>query len=145
MFVTKDLTQFIPVIASPVSETEAASLLPMSLAFIGDGVHSLLVRTACTVGTEKSTCELHKEVVAEVCAKNQSVLTKVIAPHLTEIECDIFRRARNAKIHTSAKHAEMSEYRRASGFEAVLGFLYLTGKTERIAHLFSLVNSGGLI
>ena len=50
-----------------------------------------------------------------------------------EIEADVFRRASNCQIHTSAKHADRSEYRRASGFEAVIGYLYITGQNDRLA------------
>ena len=135
MRVKEDLIQFVPELKSPISHKEAVALPPMSLAFIGDSVHSLFVRSQVTIGSDKQTGELHKEVTKEVCATSQAMVAEHLLPKLNEIESDIFRRARNARIHTSAKHAEMSEYRRASGFEAVIGYLYLTGQTDRIVEL----------
>ncbi len=119
-------------ISNPVSEEEALKLHPMALAFIGDGVHSLYTRTKVTIGRNDKTGVLHKEVTKVVKAVAQADTAEKLLPFFDEIENDIFRRARNCKVQTSAKHADISEYRRASGFEAVLGFLYLTGKTERL-------------
>jgi ribonuclease-3 family protein len=138
MPVAKISAHLIPALAVPLDKSRAAALSPLALAFIGDGVHSLFVRSQCTVGTDKKTGELHKEVTAQVCAKNQSAMSEKLLNSLTDEEKDIFRRARNSKILTSAKHAEIAEYRKASGFEAVLGFLYLTGQTQRIAELLEI-------
>lgn len=137
MPVREDLTRFLPEIKTPITEQDALSLPPMSLAFIGDSVHSLFVRSQVTIGSDKQTGELHKEVIAHVCATSQSVIAEKLLPLFDTTESDIFRRARNARIHTSAKHAEISEYRRASGFEAVVGYLYLTGQTQRLAQLLT--------
>lgn len=125
--------QFLPRLAKPISKEEAQALPPMSLAFIGDSVHSLFVRSRVTIGSDKQTGELHKEVTKEVCAVNQAFIAEKLLPLLNKAEADIFRRARNSRIHTTAKHAEISQYRRASGFEAVLGYLYLVGDEERLA------------
>jgi len=138
MPVAKNSTELIPALSAPLDKKQASALSPMALAFIGDGVHSLLVRSLCTVGSNKKTGELHREVTSQVCAKNQSAMSQRLLGALTDEEKDIFRRARNSKILTSAKHAEIAEYRKASGFEAVLGFLYLTGRTQRIADLLEL-------
>lgn len=129
---------FIPILDNPITENEAFKMLPMSLAFIGDSVHSMIVRTQLTIGNEKHTNVLHKEVSSVVCAKYQAKILDKIKSELTETESDIFRRTRNSRIHTTAKHATNGEYRKASGFEAVIGFLYLTGQTERMCFLLEL-------
>ena len=116
----------------PISKEEALSLHPMALAFIGDAVQSLYARTRVTVGRTVKTGTLHQEVIKVVSAISQSAEAEKLLPLFDETEQDIFRRARNCKIQTSAKHAEMSEYRRASGLEAVLGYLYLIGNEERL-------------
>lgn len=119
-------------LAKPISKEEALALHPMALAFIGDAVQSLYTRTRVTVGNTSKTGALHHEVIKVVSAISQSAEAEKLLPLFDETEQDVFRRARNCKVQTSAKHADMSEYRRASGLEAVLGYLYLTGETERL-------------
>lgn len=122
-------------LSNPVAKEEANKMHPMALAFIGDAVQSLYTRTMVSIGTSEKTGPLHEEVTKIVKAVSQSKTAEELLPSFTEEEHDIFRRARNCKIQTSAKHAKMDEYRRASGFEAVLGFLYITGQTERLTQL----------
>ena len=110
----------------------------MSLAFIGDAVQSLYTRTRVTVGeTLKKTGALHKEVTQVVKAVAQASEVEKLLPLFDEDEKDLFRRARNCKVQTSAKHADPAEYRKASGFEAVIGYLYLTGNTARLFEFLS--------
>ena len=116
----------------PIPKEEALTLHPMALAFVGDAVQSLHTRTRVTVGNTSKTGALHHEVIKVVSAISQSAEAEKLLPLFDETEQDIFRRARNCKVQTSAKHADKSEYRRASGLEAVLGYLYLTGNTERM-------------
>lgn len=114
------------------------ALHPMSLAFIGDAVQSLYTRTRVTVGaTLKKTGALHREVTKVVKAVSQAAEVQKLLPLFDEDEQDIFRRARNCKVQTSAKHADPAEYRKASGFEAVIGYLYLTGNTQRLFEFLS--------
>ncbi len=141
-FVKNSILNLIPIIAKPISKEDAFKLPPMSLAFIGDSVHSLLSRSLVTIGNEKHTNELHKEVTKDVCAKKQAIYAEILLEHFDETEKDIFRRARNSRIHTTAKHAAISEYRKASGFEAVIGFLYLTQQTTRLVELLEIANIG---
>lgn len=123
---------------TPISRDEANKIHPMALAFIGDGVHSLYTRTRVTIGSTEKTGALHKEVTRVVKAVAQSAVAEKLMPLFNEDEHDVFRRARNCKIQTSAKHAEIGEYRRASGFEAVLGYLYLTGETDRLMYFLEI-------
>jgi ribonuclease-3 family protein len=118
--------------SSPISQDEALKLHPMTLAFIGDAVQSLYARTRISLTSSSKTGILHKEVTKVVKAVAQAQVAENLLPLFDEVEADVFRRARNCHIQTSAKHAERSEYRRASGFEAVLGYLYITGNNERL-------------
>jgi ribonuclease-3 family protein len=118
--------------SSPISQDEALKLHPMTLAFIGDAVQSLYARTRISLTSSSKTGILHKEVTKVVKAVAQAQVAESLLPLFDEVEEDVFRRARNCHIQTSAKHADRSEYRRASGFEAVLGYLYITGNNERL-------------
>ena len=112
---------------------------PMALAFVGDAVHTLFVRTLVTEEHGAAhTGELHRMTTGAVAAGAQAAASDRIAPLFDETEADIFRRARNCRIQTSAKHAEPAEYRRASGLEAVFGILYLTGQTQRLNNFLAL-------
>ena len=106
---------------------------PMTLAFIGDAVQSLYARTRISLSSTSKTGILHKEVTKVVKAVHQAQVAERLMEELDDIEADVFRRARNCQIQTSAKHAERGEYRRASGFEAVLGYLYITGQNDRLS------------
>lgn len=119
-------------IKTKLAESDALNLPPLSLAFIGDSVQSLYERSLVTIGSDLPTGKLHSMVTQKVKAVSQADKVKHLMDKMTDVEADLFRRARNSRIHTSAKHAEIGEYRYASGYEAVLGFLYLTGQTDRL-------------
>ncbi len=118
-----------------LSPEGARNLNPVVLAFVGDAVYSLYVREKLVRGTDFKTGMLQKLASQKVSAHGQSELTEKILPALTEDEADIFRRGRNAKKTTRSKHASVGEYNRSTGFEAVLGYLYLTGQYQRIDFL----------
>ena len=113
----------------------ARNLSPVVLAFVGDAVYSLYVREKLVLGTDFKTGTLQKLSSRQVSAKWQSELIERLLPALTEEEADIFRRGRNAKKSTRSKHASVGEYNRSTGFEALIGYLYLTGRHERIEEL----------
>ena len=118
---------------TPISTEDALKMHPMTLAFIGDAVQSLYARTRISLTSSSKTGILHKEVTKVVKAVAQAQTAEKLMETFDEIEADVFRRARNCQIQTSAKHADRSEYRRASGFEAVLGYLYITGQNDRLS------------
>ena len=120
---------------STVSVQKAKNLSPVTLAFVGDAVYSLYVREKLVLSTDFNTGELQKLTAAEVSAHGQSELLEKILPLFTEDETDVFKRGRNAKKSTRSKNASVLEYNRSTGFEAVLGFLYLTGQYQRISYL----------
>ena len=118
-----------------ITEKEARILSPVTLAFVGDAVYSLYVRERLVLSTDFNTGTLQKLTSAEVSAHGQSELLEKIQPLFTEEENDIFKRGRNAKKSTRSKSASVAEYNRSTGFEAVLGYLYLTGQYQRISRL----------
>ncbi len=122
-------------IEEAISPDEALAMHPISLAFIGDSVQSLYCRAKVSIGSASKTGVLHKMVTNYVKAVSQAKTIDRIFDTLTDAEHDIFRRARNCRVQTSAKHAELAEYRKASGFEAILGYLYLIGDTERLRYM----------
>lgn len=117
---------------------EAAQISPVTLAFVGDAVYSLYVRERLTLEVGGKTSDLQRASVKVVSAKGQSAFMDKVLPALTEEEADVFRRGKNAKKNTKSKSASHLEYNRSTGFEAVIGYLYLTGKTERMKELFAL-------
>ncbi len=108
---------------------------PLTLAYIGDAVYELIVRTICVKQANCQTQKLHQRVTACVSAKAQAKMAAALEPLLTEEEAGVFRRGRNSKPYTKAKNASMEEYLAATGFEAVVGYLYLTREYERLNEL----------
>lgn len=118
-----------------ISKESARQLSPVTLAFVGDAVYSLYVREREVLRSDDKLSELQKRTSAAVSAKGQSDLLMEIESRFTDEEEEIFHRGRNAKKSTKAKNASVVDYNRSTGFEAVLGFLYLSGQYERIARL----------
>ena len=121
----------------PLTKNEARQISPVTLAFLGDAVYSLYVRERLTVENGGKAADLQRVASKVVSAQGQSEFLEKLLPLFTEEEADVFRRGKNAKKATKSKSASNLEYSRSTGFEAVLGYLYLTGKTERITELLS--------
>ncbi len=120
----------------PVPSERAKQMNPVVLAFVGDAVYTLLVRQMLALSSGCKTGELNKRASEVVSAHGQSERLGRVLPLLTEEEEEIYRRGRNAKKLTRSKHATAAEYTRSTGLEAVVGYLYLTGRTDRIEELF---------
>lgn len=120
---------------STVSEREAKNLSPVTLAFLGDAVYSLYVREKYVLKADYPSGTLQKLTSGEVSAHGQNVTLERVKDTFNEAEEAIFRRGRNAKKSTHSKNATLSEYNNSTGFEAVLGYLYLTGQYARIEEL----------
>ena len=105
---------------------------PIVLAFVGDAVYSLFVREKLVFGSDCKTGELNKLATSYVKATAQAEFIKEIMPLLTEEELAVFKRGRNAKKPSKSKSASVAEYNMSTGFEAVLGFLYMSGDYERL-------------
>ena len=112
---------------------------PLALAYIGDAVYDLMIRTVVVERANRCANDLHRATVQYVKAGAQAQIIEALLPILTQEEEAVYRRGRNANPHTVAKNASRSDYRKATGFEALIGFLYLTGQFER---MFSLVKQG---
>ena len=120
------------------------TLSPLALAFVGDGVYSLMVREKLLSEANRPVNDLHKMAVKAVRAEAQSAAMDRLLPLLTEEEEAVFKRGRNAKKPTKSKSATAAEYNRSTGFEAVLGFLHLTGQAARIEKLLSYIDETAL-
>lgn len=119
-----------------ISEANAVSML--GLAHVGDGVYELLTRTMlCAKGYTKVT-DLHRRTVAIVNAPAQAKAAERILPVLHEDELAVYKRGRNTKVNSIPQKADIGQYHAATGLEALFGWLYLTGRTERISELFAL-------
>ena len=122
-----------------LEDQDLRSYSPLTLAYIGDGVYELIIRT---ILVKKGNCpvnRLHKKASSLVKAGAQSAIMEVIEEKLTPEELSVYRRGRNAHSPTMAKHATMADYRRATGFEALMGYLYLK---EDYTRMFTLVRMG---
>jgi ribonuclease-3 family protein len=111
------------------------SYSPLALAYIGDAVYDLLIRTEVVAKGNCQVNKYHKQVSSIVKAQSQAELVHVLLDELTEEEQDVYRRGRNANSYTKAKNASMGNYHRATGFEALIGYLYLTEQYSRITDL----------
>ena len=123
----------IPAASAPVTAQRAAALSPTTLAFVGDGVQSLYVRARLALCHEAKSGALHKLSVRSVSAAAQARSVERLLSEFTEDELSVYKRARNAKTGSVSKNAQVVDYRKATGLEAVLGYLYLSGQTERLA------------
>ncbi len=108
---------------------------PLALAYMGDAVYDLVIRTVVVERANRSANQLHRDAVKYVKAKAQAEIIQALLPELTEEEAAVYRRGRNAKPHTTAKNATLAEYKMATGFEALMGYLYLTDRQERMLTL----------
>ena len=122
-----------------LKDPDIRSYSPLMLAYIGDGVYELVIRT---ILVKKGNCpvnRIHRKASSLVKASAQSAIMEKIEEHLTQEEHDIYRRGRNAHSPTMAKHATMADYRRATGFEALMGYLYLK---EEYTRMLTLIRMG---
>ena len=110
---------------------------PLTLAYLGDAVYEMVIRTICVKRTNMQTQKLHRKVTGYVSAKAQAKMMDALAGELTEEEESIYRRGRNSKPYTKAKNASMEEYLKATGFEALVGYLYLQKEYERMNALLA--------
>ena len=120
-------------------ETDVDSYSPLVLAYMGDCVYDLIIKSMVVSRGNKQVHRLHEETSSYVQASAQSLMMRTIQQHLTEEEHAVYRRGRNTKSVSPAKNQSITDYRRATGFEALLGYLFLK---ERYARLMELVRIG---
>lgn len=116
-------------------EVDIRTYSPLTLAYIGDAVFEIIIRTLIVERGQRAANTLHKHTTRIVCAQTQAKLIDAVYGHLTEEEQEIYRRGKNTKLHSTAKNASLADYRRATGFEALCGYLFLRDDTERILWL----------
>lgn len=121
-----------------LEDVDIRTYSPLTLAYIGDGIFELVIRSLLVGQGNLPVAKFHRKASSLVNAGAQSAMAGRIKEHLTEEELRVFRRGRNANSPTMAKHATMSEYRRATGLEALMGYLYLEGRLDRLLELVKL-------
>lgn len=121
-----------------LSEVNAKQYSPLTLAYIGDCIYDLVIRTIVVSKANAPVNKLHREVSSLVKANAQMRMLHAIEGEFTEEEMAVYKRGRNAKSFTSAKNATIVDYRTATGLEALVGYLYLNNQMDRIVELIEL-------
>lgn len=122
-----------------LSESEANSYSPLSLAFLGDSVYDTYVREYLLKKANMPVAKLHSAKIRLVCAEFQSEVFEIFLERLTEHELAVMKRGRNATGNTVPKHADAAQYRRATAVECLFGYLHITGQRARLDELFESV------
>jgi len=135
VFFAKNMN-FQEIFSQPLADTKELS--PIVLAFVGDGVHTLYVRDRVVKNSNLLVNSCHKLSSKHCNAKAQAGKLDVIKDILTEEEQDIVRRARNAKVNNIAKNADLETYKKATSFEALVGYLYLKGDYKRLKQILDM-------
>lgn len=118
-----------------IKEADIKTISPLTFAFIGDCIYDLVIRSLVVGKANTSSSSLHKKKSQIVKAQSQRESFEKIESILTQDELDVYKRGRNAKTHTSAKNASKTDYHIATGFEALMGYLYMSGQTARMLEL----------
>ncbi len=118
-----------------VEKADIRTYSPLALAYIGDAVYDLWIRTYLVADGRNDPDRLHKKATRYVSAVAQSAIIKAMSDDLSEEEQRTVKRGRNAKPHSTAKNASVADYLNATGFECLIGYLYLKGETDRISML----------
>ena len=121
-----------------MEKKEVDAISNLGLAHMGDGVFEILCRASLCARGEKTLERLHRETIAMVKAPAQAEFADRLLPHLTEEELTYYRRGKNAHVHAVPKNATREQYAKATGLEALIGALYLLGRTHRLNELFQL-------
>ena len=128
---------------SPEMQTQDVNKISMlGLAHVGDAVYELLTRTMLCERGHSSVSELHRLTVSMVNAPAQARAAERLIPVLTDDELSVYRRGRNTKVNSVPHNADIGQYHAATGLEALFGWLYLLGRTERINELFNIITGG---
>lgn len=134
---TKTVENLSNMIKNNIKDIEIKMFNPPLLAYIGDAVFELFIRTLVVAEGSSQAGEAHKKAVSFVKAKSQAKIIEGIHDYLTEEEKRIVKRGRNAKTGSMPRHAEVMEYKYATGFECLLGYLYLNGQIIRLFEILS--------
>ena len=121
-----------------IADVDIRTYSPLTLAYIGDGIFDVVIRSIVVGRGNTPVNQLHHKTSHIVKPHSQAMMAEVLLDEMTDTEKDIYRRGRNAKSHTMAKNATVMDYRSATGFEALMGYLYLTDEMDRILELISI-------
>ena len=124
----------------PVQDVNRISML--GLAHVGDAVYELLYRSKLCTDGHTAVAEMHRMTVAFVRAEAQAEAAAKLLPVLTQEEASVYKRGRNAKVNSVPHNADIGQYHAATGLEALFGWLYLLGRTDRINELFNIITGG---
>ena len=128
--------------STQLTKDEIRNISSIGLAHLGDAVFELLVRSYLCAHGKATGKGLHRATIELVCAPAQARFAEKILPQLTEEELAVFRRGRNANVHSIPRHASRAEYQQATALEALVGWLYLQGEKDRINELFCMMLEG---
>lgn len=132
---------FTPFVDNPIDDAAVRQMDALALAYVGDAVQSLYVRTREASANPAGAGELHHRSVKKVCAEAQAKVVDHVRALFSTEEDEVYRMARNHKTKSSAKNASVASYHKATGIEAVWGYLYLTGQNARLEQLLALAYS----
>lgn len=118
-----------------IGEVDVRSYSPLTLAYIGDAIYDVIIRTVVVERANRPANDLHKTTIQYVKAQTQAAMVEILQDVLSEEEEAVYKRGRNAKSNHTAKNASIAEYRKATGLEALLGYLYLQDRMDRILFL----------
>ncbi|MBR1747942.1 MAG: ribonuclease III [Clostridia bacterium] len=135
----KKIDLFVPRCADVRDEKELADYGVLVLSLVGDGVHTLFLRCALSASERYRNEDLHARVAEYAKAESQAKDAKTLLPYLSETEKRVYNRGKNAHFKTVPKHATKYEYSLATAFEALTGYLYLSGKTDRLCELYKIL------
>ena len=126
-----------------LSDGEVRALSSLALAHVGDAVYELMVRCRLAKGGEGTAHNMHRAAVKLVAAPKQAEIAERLLPHFTDEELTVFKRGRNAKVNSVPQAASVKQYHEATALEALFGYLYLKGRTERLGELFTIAMEDG--
>jgi ribonuclease-3 family protein len=129
-------------LTAPLSEEQINSLGILAMASVGDSVYDLMVRARLCAGGIARAGEVHNKRIAHVNARSQAKAAERLVPLLSTGEAAVFRRGRNAQTGNVPPSASRAEYQSATALEALFGWLYLSGRTERLCELFEVIADG---
>ena len=135
--ITAGLEEYIRTIPG-MKEIDAKQCSPLVLAYVGDCVYDLIIKTMVVGRGNRPVHRLHEETSQYVQASAQSFMMRSMQEHLNEEEHGVYRRGRNARSVSPAKNQSITDYRRATGFEALVGYLYLQKKYQRLTELITI-------
>ena len=138
MFKTIKINYMIEIIERPKKVEEVNTMSPLTWAYIGDSVYELYIRMHLVNNSKAKPHKLHMESIKYVKAKSQADILKKIEKFLTEKELEIVKRGRNAENHHLPKNATVQDYMYSTGFEALIGYLYLTKQDERLIEILKM-------